>query len=103
MTVYIFSHRRHCIFKKNFLINYSKIKLSFCNIKKALSCRAASFDVFSVKIGLTDSPVGELKHQKSVVNFEQEGCVFHLPCMYSHYRVRSNRSQRNAQPYGNAT
>ena len=40
--------------------------------------RAASFDVLSVKINLTDSPVGELKHQKSVVNFEQEGCIFHL-------------------------
>ena len=34
--------------------------------------RTASFDVLSVKIGLTDSPVGELKYQKSVVNFEQE-------------------------------
>ena len=40
--------------------------------------RAASFDVLSVKIGLTESPVGEFKHQKSVVNFEQEGCIFHL-------------------------
>ena len=40
--------------------------------------RTASFDVLSVKIGLTDSPVGELKYQKSVVNFEQEGCIFHL-------------------------
>jgi len=26
--------------------------------------RSASFDVLSVKIGLTDSPVGELKNQK---------------------------------------
>jgi len=25
-----------------------------------------------------DSPVGEFKNQKSVVNFEQEGCIFHL-------------------------
>jgi len=40
--------------------------------------RTASFDVLSVKIGLTDSPVGEFKYQKSVVNFEQEGCIFHL-------------------------
>jgi len=40
--------------------------------------RTASFDVLSVKIGLTDSPVGELKNQKSVVNFKQEGCIFHL-------------------------
>jgi len=38
----------------------------------------ASFDVLSVKIGLTDSPVGELKNQKSVANFEQEGCIFYL-------------------------
>jgi len=36
-----------------------------------------SFDILSIKIGLTDSPVGELKNQKSVVNFEQEGCIFH--------------------------
>ena len=34
--------------------------------------------VLSVEIGLTDSPVGELKNQKSVVNFEQEECIFHL-------------------------
>jgi len=27
-------------------------------------CRTASFDVLSVKIGLTGSPVGELKYQK---------------------------------------
>ena len=40
--------------------------------------RTASFVALSVKIGLTDSPVGELKNQKSVVNFEQEGCIFHL-------------------------
>jgi len=40
--------------------------------------RSASFDVLSVKIGLTDSPVGELKNQKSVVNFEQKGRIFHL-------------------------
>ena len=40
--------------------------------------RTASFDVLSVKSGLTDSPVGEFKYQKSVVNFEQEGCIFHL-------------------------
>jgi len=37
--------------------------------------RTTSFDV---KIGPTNSPVGELKNQKSVVNFEQEGCIFHL-------------------------
>jgi len=36
----------------------------------------ASFDVLSVKIDLTDSPVGEFKNQKSVVNFEQEGVYF---------------------------
>jgi len=41
-------------------------------------CRTASFDVLSVNIGLTDSPVGELKNQKSVVSFEQEGFLFHL-------------------------
>ena len=37
--------------------------------------RTASFDVLSVKIGLTDSPIGELKNQnqKSVVNFEHGG------------------------------
>jgi len=35
--------------------------------------RTTSFDVVSIKINLTDSPVGELKNQKSVVNFEQEG------------------------------
>ena len=36
--------------------------------------RTASFDVLSVKIGLTDSPVGERKNQKkSVVNFEHGG------------------------------
>ena len=40
--------------------------------------RATSFDILSVKICLTDSLVGEFKNQKSVVNFEQEGCVFHL-------------------------
>ena len=40
--------------------------------------RTASFDVLSVKIGLMDSPVGELKNQKSVVNFEQEECIYHL-------------------------
>jgi len=40
--------------------------------------RTASFDVLSAKIGLTDSPVGDLKNQKSVANFEQEGCIFHL-------------------------
>jgi len=40
--------------------------------------RTASFDILSVKIGLTDSPVGKLKNQKSVVNFEQERCIFHL-------------------------
>jgi len=40
--------------------------------------RTASFDVLSVKIGLTDSPVSEFKDQKSVVNFEQERCIFHL-------------------------
>jgi len=40
--------------------------------------RTASFEVLSVKIGVTDSPVGELKHQKSVVNFEQGRCIFYL-------------------------
>jgi len=35
--------------------------------------RTAPFDVLSAKIGLTDSPVGEFKNQKSVVNFKQEG------------------------------
>jgi len=40
--------------------------------------RTALFDVLSVSIGLTGSPVGERKNQKSVVNFEQEGCIFHL-------------------------
>ena len=37
--------------------------------------RTASFDVLIVKIGLTDSPVGERKNQKkkSVVNFEHGG------------------------------
>jgi len=40
--------------------------------------RTASFDILSVKIGLTGSPLGERKNQKSVVNFEQEGCIFHL-------------------------
>jgi len=39
--------------------------------------KTASFDVLSVKIGPTDSPIGEFKDQK-VVNFEQEGCIFHL-------------------------
>jgi len=39
--------------------------------------KTASFDVLSVKIGLTDSP-GEFKNQKSVINFEQEGCMFYL-------------------------
>ena len=37
--------------------------------------RTASFDVLSVKIGLTDSHVSEFKNQKSVVNFEQEGFI----------------------------
>jgi len=37
-----------------------------------------SFDVLNVKIDLTNSPIGELKNQKSVVNFEQKGCIFHL-------------------------
>ena len=40
--------------------------------------RTASFDVLSVIIGLTDSPVGEFKNQKSVVNFEQDGCIYYL-------------------------
>jgi len=30
------------------------------------------------KIGLTDSTVDELKNHKSVVNFDKEGCTFHL-------------------------
>jgi len=54
------------------------MKFLFRNIKKALSCRTASFYVLGVEIGLTDSPVGEFKNQKSVVNFEQEGCIFHV-------------------------
>jgi len=29
-------------------------------------CRTTSFDVLSVKIGLTDSAVGEFKNQKKV-------------------------------------
>ena len=39
-----------------------------------------SFDVLNVKIDLTNSPIGELKNQKSVVNFEQERYrpTFHL-------------------------
>jgi len=41
--------------------------------------RTASFDVLSIKIGLTDSPVGELKNQKSVVNFEQGRYVYISP------------------------
>jgi len=40
--------------------------------------RTASCDILSVKIGLTDLPVGELKKQKSAVNFKQEKCIFHL-------------------------
>jgi len=62
-----------------FVINKQKIKFLFYNNKKGTSLRrTASFDVLSLKIGLTDSPVGELKNQKSVVNFEQEKCIFHL-------------------------
>jgi len=38
--------------------------------------RTASFDVLSVKICLMDSPVGEFKNQKSVVNFEQLGWLY---------------------------
>jgi len=37
--------------------------------------RTASFDILSVKIGLTDSPVGELKNQKK---FRTGGCIFYL-------------------------
>jgi len=40
--------------------------------------RTALFNVSSVKIGLTDSPVGELKNQTSVVNFKQKGCILYL-------------------------
>ena len=42
--------------------------------------RTTSFDVLSVKIGVTDSPIGEFKNQKqkNEINFEQEGCIFHL-------------------------
>jgi len=40
--------------------------------------RTASFDVLSVIIGLTDSPVGEFKNQKSVVNFRTKA-VYILP------------------------
>ena len=35
--------------------------------------RTASFDVLSVKIGLTDSPVGKLKNQKKYSKFRTEG------------------------------
>jgi len=35
--------------------------------------RTASFDVLSVKIGLTDSPVGELKNQKKCSQFRTGG------------------------------
>jgi len=35
--------------------------------------RTAPFDVLSVRIGLTDLPVGELKNQKSVENFRTGG------------------------------
>jgi len=41
--------------------------------------RTASCDVLSVVISLTDSPAGEFKNKKSVVNLEQEGCIF---CLY---------------------
>ena len=40
--------------------------------------RTASFDVLSVKIGLTDSPVGEFKNQKKCSKF-QTGGVYILP------------------------
>jgi len=40
--------------------------------------RTASFDVLIVKIGLTDSPCRGDKGPKSVVNCEQEGCIFYL-------------------------
>jgi len=48
-------------------------------------CETASFDVLSVKIGLTESPVGEFKYQKSVslVNFEQDGCIAYFTYMES--------------------
>jgi len=36
-------------------------------------CRTASFGVLSVKIGPTDSSVGELKNQKRVVNIQTGG------------------------------
>jgi len=35
--------------------------------------RTASFDVLSVKIGLTDSPVGEFKNQKKCSKFQTAG------------------------------
>jgi len=42
--------------------------------------RTASFDVLSVKIGLTDSPVAykRVQEPESVVNFEQEGVYIYL-------------------------
>jgi len=40
--------------------------------------RTASFDVLSIKIGLTDSPVGEFKNQKKCSKFRTGG-VYILP------------------------
>ena len=38
--------------------------------------RTALFDVLSVKINLTDSPVGEFKNQKKCSNFRTGGVYF---------------------------
>jgi len=38
--------------------------------------RIAKSDVLSVRIGLTDSPIGEVKNQKVVVNLNRRGVYF---------------------------
>jgi len=43
-------------------------------------CRTASFDVLSVKIGLTDSPVGEFKNQKKCSKFQTGGVYISPIC-----------------------
>jgi len=57
--------------------------------------RTASFDILSVKIGLTDSPVGEFKDQKSVVNFEQKGC---RPIFYLYGEQKPVKTPRRIEP-----
>jgi len=42
--------------------------------------RTALFDVLSVKIGLTDSPVGELKYQKKCCKFRTKGVYISPIC-----------------------